>query len=308
VEVEALLPSEGRSSIDVMMAVWTPGSYLIREYERNVESVTAAANGRQLAVEKRAKNRWRIQTDGGREVTLRYRVYCHEMTVRTNWVDADVAVLNGAPTFISLAEPSASESNSRTPQDVRLELPPQWKTSVSALAAAPDGLPNHYRAADYDTLVDSPIIAGNPSIHTFTVDDKPHYLVDVGESGAFDAERAQAHLMRIIAAQKRFWGSLPYDRYLFFNLLTRPAADGTDGLEHRNSVMMMASRWATGSTAAYRDWLSTASHEFFHLSHDPGRVSASVVVSHSSAPNYSWPAGAAARACVLRRMGQALSS
>src|SRR5919108_3683509 len=84
VEVEALLPSEGRSSIDVMMAVWTPGSYLIREYERNVESVTAAANGRQLAVEKRAKNRWRIQTDGGREVTLRYRVYCHEMTVRTN--------------------------------------------------------------------------------------------------------------------------------------------------------------------------------------------------------------------------------
>ena len=43
VEVEAIVPTDGRPSIDLMMAVWTPGSYLIREYERNVEAVQASA-------------------------------------------------------------------------------------------------------------------------------------------------------------------------------------------------------------------------------------------------------------------------
>src|SRR5438128_9317862 len=74
VEVEAIVPTEGRPSIDMMMAVWTPGSYLIREYERNLEAVNATAGTRSLAVEKTTKNRWRIATGGAREVTLTYRV------------------------------------------------------------------------------------------------------------------------------------------------------------------------------------------------------------------------------------------
>jgi predicted metalloprotease with PDZ domain len=88
VEVEALVPTEGRPAIDLMMAVWTPGSYLIREYERNVEAVQAKAGGRVLPIEKTVKNRWRITTGGSREVTVSYRVYSHEMTVRSNWVEA----------------------------------------------------------------------------------------------------------------------------------------------------------------------------------------------------------------------------
>ena len=80
-EVEASYPTEGRPSIDLMMAVWTPGSYLIREYERHVEALTAADPARApLAVEKTRKNRWRVTTNGARTVWVRYRVYAHEMT------------------------------------------------------------------------------------------------------------------------------------------------------------------------------------------------------------------------------------
>jgi predicted metalloprotease with PDZ domain len=255
VEVEAIVPTEGRPSIDMMMAVWTPGSYLIREYERNLEAVKAASGSRNLSIEKTTKNRWRIVTGGAREVTVTYRVYCHEMTVRNNWVDIDFAMLNGAPTYLTLVETGAR------PHDVRLELPAAWKTSVTGMPAAPDQAPNHYRAPDYDTLVDCPIVAGNPVIHRFTVDGKTHLLVDVGEGGVFDGERAARDLQKIVGVDKTFWGSLPYDTYVFFNVLV--SASG--GIEHKNSVMMMASRWDTGTAQKYRGWLSLASHEYFHL-------------------------------------------
>jgi predicted metalloprotease with PDZ domain len=262
-DVEAVVPTEGRPSIEMFMAVWTPGSYLIREYERNVESVAATAGGREMAVQKTAKNRWRITTAGAPEVTLTYRVFCHEMSVRTNWVEADFAMINGAPTFMTLASDAGAATPAyNRPHDVRLELPPGWKTSITGMPDAPDGLPDHYRAPDFDTLVDSPIVAGNPTIHRFIVSGKPHFLVDVSEGGVFDGARAARDLERIIQADLRFWGSLPYDKYVFFNLLT---GSGGDGLEHRNSVMMMASRWTMATDGEYLGWLSLASHEYFHL-------------------------------------------
>src|SRR3954467_9445074 len=73
VEVEATVPTDGRATLDLFMAVWTPGSYLVREYERNVEGLRASASGRALTIEKPVKNRWRIATAGAREVELKYR-------------------------------------------------------------------------------------------------------------------------------------------------------------------------------------------------------------------------------------------
>src|SRR6185295_14937751 len=92
-EVTATVPTERRPDVELMMAVWTPGSYLVREYERNVEGVSASApDGRPLAVVKSDKNRWRVTTGGSRAVTVKYRVYGHEMSVRTNWVEAGFAL------------------------------------------------------------------------------------------------------------------------------------------------------------------------------------------------------------------------
>src|SRR5688500_4312999 len=104
-EVSATVPTARRPQVELMMAVWTPGSYLVREFSRNVESVTAVGpDGRARNVEKSDKNRWRVTTDGAPSVTVRYRVYAREMSVRTNWVEAGFALLNGAPTFLTLAD------------------------------------------------------------------------------------------------------------------------------------------------------------------------------------------------------------
>ena len=118
VEVEATVPTGGQPAVELMMAVWTPGSYLVREYARHVEAVTArTATGGALAVEKCAKNRWRVATGGEPQVRVSYRVYGREMAVRTNWIDASFALVNGAPTFLTLA------GDHQRPHEVAITLP-----------------------------------------------------------------------------------------------------------------------------------------------------------------------------------------
>src|SRR5262249_20938670 len=105
VEIAATVPTGRRPDVDLMMPGWTPGSYPAREYARNVEAVAASGpDGRALEVDKSKKNHWRIATGGAASITVKYRVYCREMSVRTNWVEADFALLNGAPTFMTLAD------------------------------------------------------------------------------------------------------------------------------------------------------------------------------------------------------------
>jgi predicted metalloprotease with PDZ domain len=254
VEVTASVPTGRRADVDLMMAVWTPGSYLVREYARNVEAVTASGpDGRALNVDKSKKNHWRIATGGAPTITLKYRVYSREMSVRTNWVESDFALLNGAPTFITLADLSPR------PHEVILNPASGWKRSITALPAM-DGSDHRYRAPDYDTLVDSPIVIGNPAVYDFEVDGKKHSLVNVGEAGVFDGARAAKDLETIVREDRRLWGFLPYDRYVFFNMITESGG----GLEHKNSTVLMTNRWSTRTRRAYLAWLDLASHEYFH--------------------------------------------
>ena len=256
VSVEASVPTGGRHEIELMMAVWTPGSYLIREFARHVEEVTARTpTGGPLTVEKSRKNRWRVSTDGADRIVVSYLVYGREMSVRTNWIEADFAILNGAPTFLTIADDDRVR-----PHDVTLELPTGWRRSVTGLTPRVDRGPHTYRAADFDTLVDSPIVAGAPTVYEFAVDDTPHLLVNLGESGVWHGPRSAEDVEKITREIYRMWGVMPYDRYLFLNMITEAGG----GLEHRNSAMLMSSRWATSSHPSYLRWLGLVSHELFH--------------------------------------------
>ncbi len=204
---------------------------------------------------KTAKNRWRVETGSGATVHVTYRVYCHEMSVRTNWVEDSFALLNGAPTFMTMVGGLAR------PHEVTLNLPAAWKTTVCGMDDVPGGAPHHYRAPNYDVLVDSPILAGNPAVYKFDLDGIPHYLVNEGEGGVWDGPRSAADVEKIVRRFREMWGGLPYqNKYVFLNVLTGSGG----GLEHKNSFTVMWSRWATGTRAAYIDWLDVVSHEYFH--------------------------------------------
>ena len=255
VEVEAVFPSAGAGELTLMIPVWTPGSYLVREYARSIEGFRAQTlEGKTLESEKTRKNRWTVKPEGAASVKVSYKVYAREMGVQTSWIDEGFALLNGAGTFISLAEKQAR------PHDITLVLPPGWKGSYTGLPDAPGGQPNHYLAPDFDTVIDCPIYAGSPAVYEFTVDGKKHYLVNEGEGGIWDGPRSAKDVEKIVKAQRDFWGFLPYDKYLFLNMLVEAGG----GLEHKNSTVLMGSRFATRTHKTYLNWLELVSHEFFH--------------------------------------------
>ena len=172
--------------------------------------------------------------------------------MRTNWVSHDYAILNGAPTFITVPEYLDRE------HVVQLKLPDVWKRSATSLVGGDS--PHQFVASDYHELVDSPIVAGALTIYPFDVAGVPHQLVNINERGFWEGERAAKDLAKIVAAHHEVWGNVPYDRYLFLNVI----GGGGGGLEHDNSCLMMSSRWACGNESSYISWLSLASHEFFH--------------------------------------------
>jgi len=254
VEVEATYPTGGQPQVELFMAVWTPGSYLVREYERNVENVMPRGAGAGTTIVKSAKNRWRVTTGGARTVTISYLVYGREMSVRTNWIDENFAVLNGAATFISMVGGNAR------PHDVRVELPAAWKGSATALT--PASAPNTFHAEDYDTLVDSPIVLGNPVVKPFTVAGKRHNLVVGGDPTFFDADRAAGDVQKIVeAAGTTMGGKFDYPHYDFLNIVNDI---GGGGLEHKNSFLVMTPRFTTRTPRGYAEWLSLVAHEYFH--------------------------------------------
>jgi len=260
--VRATVPASG-PSLDLMMPAWSPGYYRVEDYAANVRELNAETRGGQpLVVTKTNGNHWRVSTGGERVVTLSYRVFCHQRSVTTNYVDADYGVFNGAPTFITLVE------NARRPHDVHLELPPGWTAAMTGLDAAPGGGPNRFRAVDYETLVDSPIVAGKLGIRTFDVAGKKHFVVSAGDTDGWDGDRAASDLRTFVEESHRFWGFLPYEKYVFL-LLFRP---GGGGLEHRNSnlstVLARPRPRADGAPAAPQArWpsLGLEAHEYFHL-------------------------------------------
>jgi predicted metalloprotease with PDZ domain len=253
-DVELRCDSGGQQQFELMMPTWTPGSYLIREYARHVETISASdADGAELPVSRSRKNRWLVKCGDAKSVVVKYRLYCHEMTVRTNQVERDFALFNGASTFLSPVDARKRK------HQVRIELPDDWKHAVCSLPNV-DGDKQVFIAEDFDELVDSPILCGNPNIYPFKVGDREHLLVSIGEGEIWDGAATARDLEKIVAEHHKLWGVVPYPRYIFFNLLVEAGG----GLEHDNSTVMMISRWYYRDREKYVRWLGLASHEFFH--------------------------------------------
>jgi predicted metalloprotease with PDZ domain len=254
-EVEAVYPTGGRPHVDLFMAVWTPGSYLVREGEGHGKNATPRGGaGRAMSVAKTAKNRWRVETGGAPTVTVSYRVYGREMTVRNNWIESGFAMLNGAPSFISMVGGLAR------PHEVRLELAAGWKTSSTALTKV-EGQAHTYRAEDFDTLVDSPIIAGNSVVREFQVAGKRHFLVLEGDTRFFDVDTAAKDVQKVVEAGGQVMGGrYDYPHYYVLYVIT----DAGGGLEHKNSFLGLTGRYTTRSRRAYLGWLGLTAHEYFH--------------------------------------------
>lgn len=234
----------------LMMPVWTPGSYLVREFARQIEWINASdKDGQPLNVTKTSKNRW-IVDNAGERYTLRYGLYAAELTVRTNFVDADFAMLNGASTFVVPVDYDGG-------YEVDVKLPKRWKELHCQLA---DSGKRSFVADDLDALIDSPIVAGKPWVNRFDVDGIEHKLITLPAVEPWDNDKAAKAVKKIAQVQRDFWGQLPYTRYLYLNVIS----EGYGGLEHMDSTLMVTGSQNTVDDKKFKTWLGLVSHEQFH--------------------------------------------
>ena len=261
IEIETTISDEAPlpDPLVLFLPVWTPGSYLVREYSRHVEGFACEAH----PVTKIRKNAWEVRASAAREVTVRYRVYCAELTVRTNHVDATHLYLNGAPTFVALS------GRLDAPVEVELAVPEGWRVATSLEAASE----RRFRAKDYDTLVDCPIEAGLHREASVDILGRKHKFAIWSAHGAAETRPASAwdlDIARLLDATKAiveaearlFGGVLPHEGYQF---LVHLAARGRGGLEHMTSSSLIAADTCFDTRESWLDLLSLIAHEYFHL-------------------------------------------
>jgi predicted metalloprotease with PDZ domain len=243
-------------SLVVFMPVWTPGSYLVREYARHVEGLAAEGPARAVKV---SKNAWRVDSGGAARAVVRYRVYANELTVRTSHVDETHAFLVGAALFLCV------EGQERAGVRVEIDAPRGWSAATSlARAAGAQNSELRFEARDFDTLVDSPIELGTHREERFDAVGRPHrYAIwPAGAIGDADARRLVDDTKAMLEAEARlFGGTLPYEAY---ELLLHLSPRGRGGLEHRASAALIASAASFATRDGYLDLLSLVAHEVFH--------------------------------------------
>src|SRR3954467_3975480 len=257
--VHVVVPTDKRASVDLMMAIWSPGFYGLQNYAQRVSGFTAtAADGTALDVTNPSDSRWTVAAGGRPFFTATYTVAAPRGSNLGNGVTETSAVIIGPATYITLVEPPGTHR----PADVQLELPMGWKGSMTSLDAAPDGRPNHYDAPDYDILADSPILAGVELATTeFAVDGIRHFWTYLGRAD-WDGARVATWLTPLIEEHARFWRGLPYRKYAFLNIVT--GGRGGSGVEHLNSVAITTGGAEPQTPEARFREAAFLSHEYFH--------------------------------------------
>lgn len=255
VEMRVQIPANPQVSneTNLLMPVWTPGSYLVREFERHVQDFVADANGRTLEWTKTNKNTWRVRTNGARRWRVTYRVYANELSVRTNELNSDHAFWNNAALLMY------PEGRLESPSTLNIVPFSNWKIATGLPTIADHA--NSFRADNFDVLYDSPVEVSNFKQLDFQVRGVPHRIVIDGE-GNYDPERLRNEVRRIVEGEVAMFGGIPYHDYTFI-LHLRSNTGG--GLEHLNSTALGFRRFGFGDEDGYRRFQSLVAHEFFHL-------------------------------------------
>ena len=252
----------------VALPVWIPGSYLVREFAKNLQNLRATQGRRSVPLQQLDKATWQVDAAPGKPLVLTYAVYALDNSVRTAWLDASRGFFNGTSLCLQVA---GQETLPHALELMSTRATATWHvaTGLPAVATNTRGF-GSYMADDYDALVDHPFELGHFWSGEFKACGVPHRFVVAGAAPSFDGARLLADTQKICEAEIRFWhprGKPPHTNYVF---MLNAVDDGYGGLEHRNSTALICTRrdlprvGDKRSSEGYTTLLGLISHEYFH--------------------------------------------
>lgn len=232
-------------TLDVALPVWTPGVYTPKNYALNVMRFVAHDSRNQaLQSTKVGPSTWRIATAGITTAVIEFDYLAQDPSWNSAGIMRTYALFTGSQLFL---EPVGHRNASST---VRFLLPSGWRVA-SPLKETADSM--RFLARNYDELVDAPTVLGSFDLTRFEAEGKPHFLVQAPAASTDCAENVPKQIdafKKIIVASRAMFGSLPYDKYVFFCV---PEENGSS-IEHGNSNL--AAGWGESGNVV---------HEYFHL-------------------------------------------
>jgi predicted metalloprotease with PDZ domain len=265
--------TQPQSTQTVSLPVWIPGSYLVREFAKNLQHLTAKQGRRTVTVAQRDKCTWDITCKADQPLVLSYEVYAFDNSVRTAWLDNQRGFFNGTSLCLRV------HGQEHAPHHLQLQAiqgQPEWQAATGLMPVKTDkhgfGL---YQAANYDELVDCPVELGAFWSGSFVACGIPHRFAVAGALPSFDGDRLLADTQKICEAEIRFWhgtgkqagSKAPHKNYLF---MLNAVHDGYGGLEHKNSTALICNRadlprqTSPRTNEGYTTLLGLISHEYFH--------------------------------------------
>ncbi len=256
----------------VSLPVWIPGSYLVREFSKNLQHLTAQQGRKPLAIAQLDKCTWQIDCTPGKALVLHYQIYAHDNSVRTAWLDAQRGFFNATSVCLRVEEQEAS-THLLEVIEPKKTTPWQLATGLTALKVNKQGF-GTYSASHYDELADCPVEMGAFWSGNFMACGVPHRFVVAGALPGFDGPKLLADTQKICEEEIHFWhgntsvkNRPPFSKYLF---MLNAVDDGYGGLEHRNSTALICNRkdlprvGDTKVSEGYTTLRGLISHEYFH--------------------------------------------
>lgn len=239
--------------LDLKMAVWTPGSYLIREYAKNIESVSVTSGSSNIKADKINKNTWRVRLlPTSNEAIVKYKVYANELSVRTSFLDDSHGYLNPASVFMYVNDWK------QVPSTINVKPYKEWNTVSTGLKPLGN---NTFEAENLDILIDSPIEIGTQKVLSFDLKGIPHKIAMYGDV-KFDEVKVSNDFKKVCESALSVVGEHPCKDYTF---LIHNIGLGGGGLEHLNSTTCQTSRMVYSNDKMYQGFMSLIAHEYFHL-------------------------------------------
>ena len=253
----------------VSLPVWIPGSYLVREFVKNLQKLTAFQGKQRVDAVQSDKCSWQIDCDSSKPLVISYQVFAHDNSVRTAWLDHARGFFNGTSMCLRVEgqEDTAHALELKSHSSKR-----NWQVATGAtpLTINKQGF-GSYSFADFDELVDCPFELGAFWSGNFTVRGVKHRFVVAGAAATFDSAKLIADTQKICEAEMQFWhgksSKPPIKSYVF---MLNAVDDGYGGLEHRNSTALICKRQdlprlgEVKQPAGYTTLLGLISHEYFH--------------------------------------------
>ena len=247
------------------LPTWIPGSYLIREFSKHIESVKAYDEaGRQLQINKFEKNKWRLYNTDHELITVEYDVYAYDLSVRGAYVDQTRLYVNPACICLGLQDQEESAI------EVEVFLPEELKHFQIATGLESRSLvKGRYtlKANNYAQLIDAPFELADQTRFSFEANGIPHEFVVSGQH-TMNAARMKQDLEKICSTEISMFGSAPFENYTFMTMAT---GNSYGGLEHPNSTSLISPRddfpkanEPVEPSADYQRFLGLCSHEYFH--------------------------------------------